>query len=210
MLKTGSIPVRAAIFDKYHMEKMINHAYISLYVKKKLSKKDSNLWFKTVESLLPFGTHSNAYITVDDHIKLTDHYVKRTKNGFKYIVPLTRDLLDDEAGIIAIAFDRKFDNENFEINFSQTKQQIQRKHVQQISILDEIATQIAKKIHNEWLKEKTEDGWNYGPMYNPIQKKNPRLRNWDQLNQDVKLEEINRALKMLTVLDSINLKIVQK
>ncbi len=187
-----------------------NHSYISLMVDGMLPGDVANKWRETVRILSPNGTVSSATIMVDGSPKESDLYVVRKGNATCYVVPLSRDLLEDEAGKIAIAWSRLWDDGDFEITFRQPESSRQRKQEQVAAVLDQLAENIAKLLHAKWLHGKAEHHWSYSPRYSPAQKQHPMMLPWEQLPAKHKRSEIERTRDTLEILDSINLKIARK
>lgn len=187
-----------------------NHNYITLTVNEPLSAEDAKRWVETARSIAPNGVLSSADIMVNGHSKSTDFYSKSDGNRVAYVIPLSRDLLEDEAGKIAIAWDRTWTAGDFEINFSQLEQSQQRKNEQKQRIVDEIARQAAKQLHSDWVNEKVSFQWGYGPKYSPAQKKHPMLVPWERLPLRQQAQEIERVTKLFDFLESINLRLSKK
>lgn len=187
-----------------------NHSYISLMVDGMLPEEIAKRWRETVLSMSPGGTVSSATIMSNGRSKNSDLYVVRNGNAACYVVPLSRDLLEDEAGKIAIAWSRIWDDGDFEINFSQPESSKQRKQEQVDAVLNQLSENIAKLLHAKWLHDKAENHWSYSPRYNAAQKQHPMLLPWEQLPSKHKRSEIERTRDTLEILDSINLKISRK
>ena len=187
-----------------------NHSYISLSVTEPLAKTDLKRWFEIAQQIAPKGTIIGEPIMVDGHNTASMYHVDIKSNSSTYIIPLSRDLSDDEAGKIAIAWDRTWNTADFEIDFSQHEQSVLRKQTQTQRVLDEVAKEAAKRQHNDWAKQRMNDGWSYGIRYNHQQKRHPLIRNWDQLNTDQQLQEVKRINKLFEFLESINLRLSRK
>lgn len=187
-----------------------NHSYISLTVKKPLSISDARKWRDTVATVVPSGIVASASIMVDGNPKISDLYTVNGASTVTYVIPLSRDLLEDEAGKSAIAWSSVWLDGDFEVTFSQRDSRQQRKSETISTVLDQIAEKVAKMLHAEWLNGKVAQGWNYGTRYSTSQKKHPMLLPWEQLSSDKKDSEISRINKTFEILDSINLKIARK
>lgn len=187
---------------------MINHEYICLSVPNKLSTDDALSWRELVNRLAPGGTVSAASIMVQGHQKSSKFYSKNDEDCICYIVPLTRDLSDEEAGIIAIAWSRQYAGD-FEVDFSQANQMQSHKTKLRSDALAAIAEAAAKMSHNKWVNAKVAEGWNYGPNYNRVQRKHPMLLPWEQLGQQLKKQETSRALDLLEFIESSNLRLTR-
>lgn len=187
-----------------------NHSYISLIVDSALGRDDAKRWLETVEAISPRGTRASASIMVNGYGKSSDFYVLRDGKRMEYIVPLNRDLLEDEAGKIAIAWSRACSSGDFEICFSQAEQSRQRKKQEIALIVDEISERMAKLLHADWVRDKVSHHWNYGPKYSPVSKHHPMLMPWEQLATAHRESEISKVRRMFDIMDSINLRLAGK
>jgi hypothetical protein len=187
-----------------------NHSYISLSVTEPLAKTDLRRWFEIAQQIAPKGTIIGEPIMVDGHNTASMYHVDIKPNSSTYIIPLSRDLSEDEAGKLAIAWDRTWDTADFEIDFSQHEQSVLRKQTQTQRVLDEVAREAAKRQHNDWVTQRVNEGWSYGVRYNHQQKRHPLIRNWDQLNTKQQLQEVIRINKLFEFLESINLRLSRK
>jgi hypothetical protein len=187
-----------------------NHSYISLTVTEPLSKPDLKRWFEVAQRVAPNGTIVGEPIMVDGRNDTSMFYLETRPNRSTYVIPLTRDLTEDEAGKIAIAWDRTWDTADFEIDFSQHEQSVLRKQKQIQRVLDEVAREAAKRQHNEWVNQKVKEGWRYNLKYNQRQRCHPMIKPWDQLNTKQQLQEVERILKLFEFLESINLRLSRR
>lgn len=185
------------------------HNYISLKVNESLSKNEVNTWKELIIKFGPNGILGTASITVKGTQKTSDFYIMKTQNGYEYVIPLTRDLLKDEAAKIALIWDKLYKND-FVIDFSQIEQSKLRKKQQKQHVLKTLSENLAKIFHREWVDEKVSFHWNYGTKYNPIKKQHPMLLPWEQLSNKHRNDEINKIMKLFSILESINLHLVKK
>jgi len=187
-----------------------NHSFISLTVTEPLSKSDLKRWFEVAQRIAPNGTIVGEPIMVDGRNNTSMFYLETKPNKSIYVIPLSRDLTEDEAGKIAIAWDRTWDTADFEIDFSQHEQSVLRKQKQIQRVLDEVAQEAAKRQHNEWVNQRVKDGWRYSIKYNQRQRCHPMIKPWDQLNTKQQLQETERVLKLFEFLKSINLHLTRR
>lgn len=188
---------------------LINHEYICLSTPNKLSKNYAMAWRDLVKKFAPNGAVGSASIMVQGHQKTSVFYSKKEGNEYWYIIPLTRDLTNEEAGVLAIAWSHKYDGD-FEIEFSQATQMQSNKTKLRSDALSAIAEAAAKISHNKWVNAKVSEGWNYGPSYNRVMRKHPMLLPWEQLGKQIKEHEIDRALDLLEFIESANLRLIAK
>ena len=190
---------------------MSSHPHITLITPTPVDLETRQKWLDTVKKYAPNGVIGSASILSDGHRKQSQFYVQKiNENLGGYVVPLTRDLTTDEAGIIAVAWNKCYEDGDFDIDFSQTQQSKIHKSSMKNDLLNEIAHQIAKRLHGDWIKERVSEGWGYGPKLDRKQRRDPRLLPWEQLTETAKKSEISRVRRMLDILENINLQIVRR
>lgn len=188
----------------------IAHNYISLSVQGELDPEQVSRWRDVVSRIAPNGVPSTASIMVSGNPKDSEFYVRKEGNRTYYIVPLSRDLLGDEAARVALAWDRVCADGDFQIDFSQVQEARQRKSAMVDTVLDEISERAARLMHSEWVNDRVSEGWSYGPRYDQTSKRNPMLLPWDQLSGRRKMEETKRVKRLIGILEDINLRLVRK
>jgi hypothetical protein len=192
------------------MENRINnnmdHPFIELIVKNLLDLPEAKLWQDTVDSAAPSGLPTS----IELNKKNSRFYKIKRKKSFAYVIPLTRDLNEDEALAITKAWVAAWDNKktDFVINFStKGKQKTQIKKFKK-SKLDAIALEAAKLSHTKWYQQQVDDGWGYGPKLDTTIHKHPLLLPWDQLAEKYKTQRIQQFLDLMEVLNQMKLAIV--
>lgn len=189
---------------------MSTHPNITLITPEPLEKDLAKRWRDTVVEYLPNGVQGSTNIISKGHSKQSEFYITKFGKQGGYVVPLTRDLTEDEAGLIAVAWDKVCPAGDFIVDFSQTQQSKILKATMQEDILNEISEQVAKRLHADDIKVKVEEGWNYGPRKDRILRLDPTLLPWEQLGNKIKKFETSRVRKMLAILESINFDIVRR
>lgn len=190
---------------------MSTHSHITLITPEPLNKDLAQRWRDIVLKYLPNGVEGNANILVNGHRKQSNFYVKKIGNKLGgYVVPLTRDLLEDEAGLIAVAWDKAYPEGDFTVDFSQKQNSETFKSAIKEDILNEIAEEVAKRIHANWVTKQVNEGWNYGPRKDRIQHKDPRLLPWVQCTSSYKQSEIDRVKTTLSILESVGFNLVRR
>jgi len=189
---------------------MSTHPHITLITPEPLEKDLAKRWRDTVVKYLPNGVQGSTNIISNGHRKQSEFYVTKLGNRGGYVVPLTRDLTEDEAGLIAVAWDKACPDGDFIVDFSQSQQSKIVKAALQEDILNEIAEQVAKRLHADDVNSRVAEGWNYGPRRDRVLRMDPRLLPWEQLSTKAKATETAKVRKMLSILESINLHLVRR
>jgi hypothetical protein len=189
---------------------MTKHSYIDLCVESELDRPTARLWFETAKNNLPNGVPTSTTIKSRGGSKNSDFYVVKQNQFTCYRIPLSRDLTVAEVQRAALAWNNEYPTGDFEIDYSSygrahaTHQEVQHTGIK------EIALEAARHSHSQWSQSMSDQGWRYGQKFDQNGKTNPKLRPWDELGTKYKLEEFDRFLKLMEVLDRMNLRLVRK
>lgn len=66
--------------------------------------------------------------------------------------------------------------------------------------LDELVELLAENTHNVWAKELIKNGWTYGVVENPVQKRHPYLLPYDKVDAPIKKRNRETALDTVKTL----------
>lgn len=159
--------------------------FIALSTKTKLKTDQVKAWFQTVIGNAPVGTPVAVMVMGPSgiHEPVILLHREAEKEHF-YIVPLTRDLMDDEIEKIVIAFVERVPDIDFDI-CSPTSIGVVDPASAPLSVDQErylmLCAAFAKRQHEQWLKDRTDNGWRYGTSVSLENKTHPLLRPWDEL-----------------------------
>lgn len=189
---------------------MKSHPFIELVVSQPLDKNTAMSWKDTVVSAGPRGVACSAEIPSKVGLRVSGFYRELTAGKVHYVIPLTRDLENNECAAIAHAWDKAFAKGDFVINTSSRSKMVTKlTHLQQSKLVG-IATTAAKQHHSKWYEEQSASGWGYGPRYNPSTHHHPCMLPWDQLGPQVQAERIKKFTDLMQILDQMKLKIVAR
>lgn len=187
------------------IEMLINHPYILLKTDSELEHNIIVKWYNTVKT---YGPENICAATEIKPNNKQSKFYYRTNNGKHcYVVPLARNLLLEEVDKIAKAWNSEFQDDDFEILWSQDKQLNQKHDSVKEDTMKIIALEAAKRTHNLWLNEKVSQGWKYGTKLDSINKTNPMCMPWDNLSEKYKIQEYRRMTGLIEVLNEMGLKI---
>jgi hypothetical protein len=173
--------------------------HISLTVKSKDAGKSlAKLWYGTAVAHLPEGLASTVQ-TGD-----TTARMKMSKKGEKVTlsIPLVRNLTAKEVETVIGEFDAKF-SKDFVI--TSTRVEIGLKDEVEVEVPHEpivaLCTAWAKSQHDEWVKDKTDSGWRYGPSVSVSNKTHPLLRPWADLPETYRKVDTTKVEEMLKLMN---------
>lgn len=189
---------------------MTKHSYIDLCVAEELDRPTARTWLETAKNNLPSGVHSPTTIMAKGQPKTSDFYITKNNQFTCYRVPLSRDLTISEVQKVVLAWNQAYPQGDFEIDYSSSGQAHAKHQEVTETGLKEIALEAARQCHSSWVSNMTEQGWRYSQKFNQHNRTNPKLRPWDELGSKYKLQEFDRFLKLMEVLDSMNLRLVRK
>lgn len=137
-------------------------------------------WLKTVQEFSPDGIVF-SYNHGEDEVIM--EYGTRQDEEFShcYIVPLLRDITQEEARFIVDAWEYKYAND-FDVEIS-NQYNIDGDYEIDIddATKDSAITDMAKWHHNRWVHSMMKEGWHFGLYYSESKKSHPALREWDSL-----------------------------
>ena len=71
----------------------------------------------------------------------------------------------------------------------------------------ELTEALARKEHESWMKERTDNGWKYGPKKDAQRKLSPYLVPWEELSEDVRQLDRNAVGNILPLFHEIGLRV---
>ncbi len=172
---------------------------ISLLTSEEITKKEikeflSLVYNKGPENIINPRTKTNHTGEQAD-IYLVQHVLEK---GFKYQIPLKRNLTEDELKVIVLAWTKTF-NKDFDIEA--TSPILNKKELSKFEEIDVdegyemLAFDTENNIkHQRWVESQINDGWRYGIQFSDKSKTSPLLRPWEQLpkkHQDYCINKLN-------------------
>ena len=186
------------------------HHHIELKTRSPLPRDEAGRWGRTVMSSGPAGIAVATEMLRGRELVNTRLYCVHGATGCHYVVPLARDLTDDEAAAIARAWDEASPDGDFVINWSQDEgMETQAREVQE-DLLREVADQGAKISHNRWYQKMVGEGWQWGPRMSTRNRMHPMLRQWDDLPEAYRSREREKFSTLLGILEAMDLRITRE
>lgn len=171
---------------------------ITLTTKDRLEKPDVARWYHTVVNNLPEDLTISLHQSDSETVLVARHDF----DGHHYIVHLFRHLSEAEATKVVNAFVSSNPDLDFDIEMSSDDRfggdediEIDQEKYQ------ELCAQWAKRQHDEWFKERTENGWRYGANMSLSAKTHPLLRPWHELPDKYKKIDANEPKELLAMLN---------
>lgn len=169
--------------------------YISLTVKAdEYSDELPKVWFKAASETLPEGLPCTIQNGENNaRMKLT------RKDGKAILsIPLVRNLTKKEVEAVIEEFTSVFDGD---FSITSTRIEIGVKNEVEVEIdhdpLISLCTAWAKQQHEDWMKDKTEAGWRYGPTVSMSNKTHPLMRPWSDLPDAYRVVDTSKAEQLL-------------
>lgn len=171
---------------------------ISLTTKDRLDDKDISNWYHTVVKNLPEDLPIALHQANSETVLIARHNFQ----GHHYLVPLFRHLNEKEAEKVVTAFAEARPDLDFDIAMT-TDDRLDGDEDIEIDPekYNDLCTQWAKRQHDEWFKDRTENGWTYGANMSLSNKTHPLLRPWHELPDKFKKIDANEPKELLNMLN---------
>jgi hypothetical protein len=188
--------------------------YIALVAKDALSSDLIKAWYQIVRTSAPTGTTMVIPSTDNDGMPRTVSLVHRHEGELhRYMIPLTRDLTEDEAAVIVEAFSEVDPDSEFDIECT-LAYAVEPTEAPTISVDQdrylELCTAWAKRQHDQWFRERAEQGWRYGTMISMTQKTNPLMVPWEQLPPKYRIPNMEEPQGLLDLLNDQGYAVITK
>lgn len=187
--------------------------YVALLLDAEAKEDMTKEWYSCVKNRAPYGVTCSVEASDDNGMNHAMLIKRVSDNAQMYIVPLTRDLLEDEVEKIVSFFSAEHPDLDFDIEAtvvrSGGKTELPTINVDQERYL-ELCTELSKKQHEDWVSARTKDGWRYGQKLNMLEKTHPLLRAWDQLPDKYKTVDFDQPQRLIDLLTQHGYAIVEK
>lgn len=188
--------------------------FICLKTGKELSKPDRKLWLDIIGDFGPEDIISSVQIYTEDGLVNKKLLIKKNKDEYEYIVPLTRDLLTEEAEKIVEAWDAYF-NDEFEIESSTPiyENKIiedENEDSEEANDLEKFAEELSKLNHKFYIKKLQDMGYRYGDKYSVTDKTSPDILPWEQLTDKNKEINFQYAQEVIELLEKLGYSISEE
>lgn len=189
------------------------HHYIAFVVSSELDPKAIKLWFRTAKELLPSGLMTSVQVQGPNGGRVSVPLLcKASENRFRYLVPLTRNLTEDEAEPIVEAMHKAYDGDfdvlmsklDTEARFPDQAIELPEKHY------DAICREFAKRQHGSWVKDRLDAGWRYGSNFSFTEKTHPMLKAWDDLPESLRKVDYTHPQALVDLLGDQGYAVIKK
>lgn len=175
-----------------------------------MNKESRSLFFNNVKDALA-GKVSPIKSTNEEGEKtVTKMFNKRDGGEYVYIIPLSQNATEDELEAVVDVMMNNMNVGNFSIESSTSvSQDAVDSHLDEESF-GSMAEQFSKKVHENWLNERMENGWRYGELRDDRQKTHPLIKNWNQLSETEKNIDPELFKQFVEILKANGFKISKK
>lgn len=174
--------------------------YIALCVKE-ASEEVRKSWYRIVCDTAPNGVITT--VPVDGKPVCLVTSLHGETSWLK--VPLTRDLLDQEAESIVNAFAAEHPDLDFDVRVSSSAAEQLGADTMPVTVDKDryvaLCTAWAKSQHDRWMKERLDAGWRYGPTISLSARTHPLLRPWPDLPEQFRKIDLDEPQKLLDLLN---------
>lgn len=187
--------------------------FIKLKVEKPLSKADIRAWFNCVVEHGPSGIVNSVTVADDDdnrHVVRLIHQV--TDHRHNYVIPTVRDLGDEEVDQIVEQFGETHPDLDFDVELHTTRLRARDQDVIPLDAARHLAlcNAMAKRKHEDWVRERTDAGWRYGVVFDAEEKVHPLVRPWDQLPERYRVPDLTAPQQLIDLLNDSGYIVVRK
>jgi hypothetical protein len=184
--------------------------YIRLLTTIELSSEQKNVWYRVVEKFLGDENHPEHENFIDQMASQRDEFQGDEDFPYVYVLYLDCDIDVAAAEQVVMLWSEVYPLD-YEIETSADIEDAcgcegcgRDCHCNDIEIdeamREEIQLRASKFLHNRWVESQLQSGWRFGMKMNEAEQTDPRLRNWDSLNEQyrktVELSE-EQAVKFL-------------
>lgn len=177
-----------------------------------IAEKDANkelatMWYNSLRASLPSGVLGSTQVGDKCALMTT----RKQEGKCYFVAPLVRELTANEVEQAIRSLDEKI-----EIDFKVEAQQSRVANNPEIEVelpkgpLNELCSNWAKRQHDTWMKEKTEQGWRYGTDVSKEEKTHPLLRPWADLPEEYRKVDTTQVEEMLKLLNDSGYILIRK
>lgn len=188
--------------------------FIKLITKTELDKNDISAWYRCVTDHAPSGIVRSITIANKKGKPKSVALVHRVdgQDAHSYIIPLTRDLTEDETEKVVREFAEDRPKLDFDIETHTTSLHAPKGGKISLDASKHLAlcNAMAKQKHEDWMRERTGAGWRYGTKFDGDEKTHPLLMPWDQLPDRYREPDMGWPQKLVTMLNDQGYAIIDK
>lgn len=187
--------------------------YLKLITAKPLDKSTIKAWYQCVKDHAPSGIIRTITTKDDEGSSKTVSLVHQEGKRHCYVIPLTRDLSNNEIDEIIQGFSGlETDLSDFDVETNETRLMADDKPPISMDAAKhlQLCTALAKHKHEEWVRERTDAGWRYGTKFDPDEKTHPLLRPWDQIPDRFRQPDMDWPQKLVHMLNDQGYAVISK
>ena len=188
--------------------------FIALVTSEPLEKDHVKMWFRCVKRCAPSGAVLAIPSADDTGMPQTVALVHREADEKHfYMVPLARDLSEEEAQVIVDAVSRETPDLDFDIH-STSLQAVEPEPAATITVDEanylDLCTSWAKREHERWMTDRIGQGWRYGTDFSLRNKTHPLLRPWEDLPAKFRVPNLDEPQALLDLLNDQGYTVISK
>jgi hypothetical protein len=189
--------------------------YIALICQTALEPPVIKGWYACVCTAAPSGTVFTTSVSDDSGMPRPVSLVHRQDGTtHTYTIPLTRDLTPPEAETVFQAFANKHPDLDFDATISTPMPTPPEETDEGLAVDQQAFASLcdawAKRQHENWVRDRTENGWRYGPSLSLISKTHPLLLPWEHLPAHYRKVDMEQPQGLLDLLNAQGYAVITK
>lgn len=175
-----------------------------------MNKDSRALFYSIVKEIFNDRISFIRSTTEDGEPKVTKMFHKVEDGQHWYIIPLKAAPMLEQMDQLAQKLTDKLNMGNFTLESSLIENQDVFNNSVDEDHFSVIAEQFAKKIHEDWMNERSNKGWRYGERRSDEDKTHPLMKNWEQLSESEKEIKPSLVRDFIKVLKDNGFKITRR
>ena len=161
--------------------------YMRLLTDVELNDKQKHIWYRCVEQFLGADHATQPTDFLDTLTSQRDELEGDDEFPYVYVVYLSDDVDVAVAEQIVMVWDEIYPRD-YEIESSAEFNDCDCDVEIDDVMHEEIQRRANKFLHNRWVDDQLHEGWRFGIKSSTKDKTNPRLRDWDSLREEYRLD----------------------
>jgi hypothetical protein len=188
--------------------------YIKLITDSELSDDEVKQWYRTVKDNAPSGIICSVQVVTRGKPVSAMLVHRKADKKHEYVISLTRELTEGEAEAVVQAWDAHYPAGDMDIEISATQAEKMDQDAPSVRVPNDqylgLCIELAKTQHVDWLRDRTDQGWRFGPTVSLKNKTHPLMRPWEQLPAQYRKIDQDTPQRVLSLLNNQGYAVVKQ